>query len=105
VSVDAELYLPIRLIFDGISITLGMSWDPPVAGDVPGLMTGARVNISRVLLNMRPCLHGAMLYGCWVLGVGALEAGGEGIALPEQEISPNYVVTGGRLGVQMPVTS
>ena len=101
-SADVGIYSPLAsLPFDGVSITLGGRWDPPAAGDVPGLRDGERVSTSRLLVTLAPCAHWWKLYGCAVGELGQLRGGGDGIALAVQHVGV-YSAVGGRLGVEVP---
>lgn len=99
-TTDVGGYSPVAgLPFDLVSFAVGARWDPPAAGYVLG---GVRVSASRVLATASPCAHVWKFYGCGVLGAGRFWGVAEDIALPMQGGSGNYVVTGGRLGVDLP---
>ena len=67
------------------------------------MLGGVRISTSRLLATASPCAHVWKLYGCGVVGVGRLWGGAEGIALSVvQAGSGHHIVTGGRLGVELP---
>ena len=102
VSSDVGIYWPLAsLPFEGVSLTLGGRWDPPAAGQVPGLRESERVGTSRLLATLAPCAHWWKLYGCAVGELGQLRGRGEGVALAPQ-FANVYSAVGGRLGVEVP---
>jgi hypothetical protein len=101
-TADVGIYWPLTsLPFDGVSLSLGGRWDPPAAGQVPGLPDSDRVSTSRLLVTLAPCAHRWKLYGCAVGEVGQLRGGGDGLALPVQG-GRVYVSAGARVGVEVP---
>jgi hypothetical protein len=100
-AADVGVYVPVAwLPVNMVSFAMGVRWDPPASGYVLG---GVRVSTSRLLATASiPCAHVWKLYGCGVVGLGRLWGGAEGIALPVNEGGGTYVVTGGRLGVEVP---
>jgi hypothetical protein len=105
VTADVGIYWPLAsLPVDGVSLSLGGRWDPPAAGQVPGLRDGERVSTSRLLVTLAPCAHKWKLYGCVVGELGQLRGGGEGITIQAQA-SRAYSAAGGRLGVEVPFAS
>jgi hypothetical protein len=102
VSGDVGIYWPlVSLPFEGVSLTLGGRWDPPAAGQVPGLRESERVGTSRLLVTLAPCAHWWKLYGCALGELGQLRGGGDGVALVVQHAGV-YSAVGGRLGVEVP---
>jgi hypothetical protein len=86
---------------EGVSLTLGVRWDPPASGPPIAEFYGARIVSSRVLGTIAPCGHWGKLYGCALREVGQLRAHGEDLAI-SAEGSKRYAAIGGRIGVEVP---
>jgi hypothetical protein len=90
---------------DGISVALGVRWDPSVSGDASNAMASTRVSTTRALGTIAPCLHWWVVSTCALVGVGRLwgSVDNETTAFHQTEAaSPFYMATGGRLGVEIP---
>jgi hypothetical protein len=87
---------------EGVSLTLGVRWDPPASSPpLGGFLGSARVVTSRVLGTVAPCGHWWKLYGCALGQVGSLGAHSEDLAYPGG-LDYFYAAIGGRIGVEVP---
>ena len=104
------------LPFDGVSFIAGVRWDPPATGYVPGRGKDAQMSTARYLIFLDPCVHRWKFFACAVFGAGQLDnlSGARALrtlrfanldarfALQGTDFAPPIVVSGGRLGVEVP---
>lgn len=87
---------------DGVSILYSLRYDPPAAG---GAAPGRQVTTERVLLVLDPCVHRWQLHACAVFGGGRLGIDWRGWTQGgSHDYNPAIAITGGRLGVDVPLT-
>ncbi len=90
-------------VIDGVSILFALRWDPPAAG---GQSHDHQVTTERMLMFLDPCFHRWQLYACAVVGGGRLGVDWRGWTQGgSHDYNPAIAVTGGRIGVDMPLTS
>jgi hypothetical protein len=87
---------------EGLSLSLGVRWDPPAAGHVPGAPMDARVSTSRLLGTVVPCGHWWKLFGCAVGELGQLQGGVDNTYPLSAMGTVFYAAAGGRAGIEVP---
>ncbi len=87
---------------DGVSILYSLRFDPPAAG---GTALGRQVSTERMLLMLDPCVHRWQVYACLAIGGGRLGIDWRGWTQGgSNDYNPAIAVTGGRIGVDVPLT-
>jgi hypothetical protein len=87
---------------EGLSLSLGVRWDPPAAGHVPGAPMDARVSTSRLLGTVVPCGHWWKLFGCAVGELGQLQGGADNTYPLSAMGTAFYAAAGARAGIEVP---
>lgn len=89
---------------DGLSLSLGLRWDPPASRSIPlltAVLPDVEVTSSRLVGVGAPCFHVWTLFGCGLVEAGNLHLGA-GNATVRAGGDRLYFALGGRLGVEVP---